>query len=489
MELPPLSLQDHCLFHLICHLDQYSPAQLALLPRRLRQFLLQIVPPFQLFWLAKTPVGSGINTDGTWEEMSALSDSIWASYRILDSVEDSWQDRFVGYICHLLFNQQNRSYAVKRISQLMFALHKERLEEDTVSALARTIQSLFISVPPCYLVPFRCPVADENSIASLLVEHLALPKVLEIDSETLMDTKLWQFRMKPNSQLRLLFRSVRSVSFICHPKNSSVVVFILKEATQSVLGGLKWVQLWNSDRDTILSITPVLSAPNGYKGLRKLHFLPKFSGHTSSRRTSSRTRASRYRIGDIGPNLFTIICNQTALESVSLSCILFDSWSEAQIFGSGLAFLIGQPQLQTLKIQHCERLPLESLQLLILAQLASTPNSQQYLTFESMDIASARAQTDLGRDDSLSQLEPTRDQESGMKKHLYFNRVEFTFELIERFLLFDFICLNTLDFNQCIVTDGYEGSIQSFFAQHPNFYVQKFRFVEADADDKYFGYF
>ena len=76
-----------------------------------------------------------------------------------------------------------------------------------------------------------------------------------------------------------------------------------------------------------------------------------------------------------------------------------------------------------------------------------------------------------------------------MKKHVYFNRVEFTFELIEWFLLIGFICLNTLDFNQCIVTDGYEGSIQTFFAQHPNFYVQQFRFVESDADDKYFGYF
>ena len=477
-QLSPLSLQDHCFFHLICHLDHYSPGHLALLPRRLRQSLLQIVPPFQLYRLENTAVASGINTDSTWEEMSALSDSIWASYRILDSVEDSWRDRFISYICHLLLNQQNRNYAIKRISQLMFALHKERLEADTNDSLARTIQSLFISVPPCYLVPFRCPVVDEKSIASRLVENSALPKVLEIDSECLALTGLWQSRLEHNSLLRLLVRFVRSISFTCHPSDSMVEI-ILKEATQSTVQYLKWVQLWNADKATISSITPVLSAPKGYKGLRKLHLLRK----SESSRRALKNHRKVYRISEIGSNLFSIICNQTALESISLTCIQFDSRREAQNFCSGLAFLVQQPQLRTLKLQHCEGLPLESLQLLILAQLASKPNTQQYVTFEDIKV-SPHVLSDVSRDSALTQLEPTHDEESGMKKHLYFNRVEFSFDLIEWFLIIGFICINTLDFQHCTVTDGHQDSIETFFMQNPNFHVRNFRFV--DEDDNYF---
>ncbi len=68
-----MRLEDQCLLHLICHLEDYLPEMLALLPRHLRHRLLLNLPAADVCRLENTmtAVSAGIDMDGAvWPELA-----------------------------------------------------------------------------------------------------------------------------------------------------------------------------------------------------------------------------------------------------------------------------------------------------------------------------------------------------------------------------------------------------------------------------------
>jgi len=455
MPTEPLSLQEHCFLHIISHLESYPCHELALLPKHWRHALLRTIAPIHVYQLEKTAVADTIDTEHIWEEMSHLTDSVWASYSLLDSYCDSLRDRYISYICHLLFNEQNRAYVVNRITQLLFAVHTSRLDNDTTKSLTHHIQSLFIALPPYYLVPFRCPVSTEMETVSLLVETGALPKVLEIYVSHFCHTKLWEER---NTRiLGQLLSAVRSLKVYC-TNNSSVMKELLKEVTESTKDCLRWLELCEATVATVWCISPYLTAPSGYQGLTKLHLSMRKHGF------------------EIGPEIADIIFHQlNSLESLSLKHFWTDSISNIEEFCSAVVVLIGQPQFQRLKLEHFISFPLEAVQLIIHAQLSSSPFKTQYIHFEHMRIINSKGAKLVSAD-----VDSSTCKETGFHKHLYLTSVTFPPDLLEWITSINCICLNTLDLYDFTLDPKPPAPAECIcecVIAHPNLHVDNVRFV------------
>ncbi len=66
----PLSLENQCLLHLICHLEEYTPETLASLPLHLRRRLLPNLPAMDICQLEDTAVTDGIDMEvSVWKEL------------------------------------------------------------------------------------------------------------------------------------------------------------------------------------------------------------------------------------------------------------------------------------------------------------------------------------------------------------------------------------------------------------------------------------
>ena len=72
MEDEPLPLREQCFLHLVSHVMEYSPQELALLPVHYRRALLRVIAPVHLYHLEQTAVVNGINTDAIWTEIYQL---------------------------------------------------------------------------------------------------------------------------------------------------------------------------------------------------------------------------------------------------------------------------------------------------------------------------------------------------------------------------------------------------------------------------------
>ncbi len=484
-ECGPLSLQDHCFLHIICHLEQYRPAQLAHLPKHWRRSLLSCIAPAHLLRLEQTAVANGIETNPIWAEMSELTDSIWASYKVLDSIEDSWRDCFIGYIYHVLFNEKNRSFALKRISQLLFALHKERLNHDTTRYLSHHIQSFFISFPPYHLVPFRCPVSTGTDIALFLMEVGAFPKALEIYSGIVDGTVLW--RERKNGVLGKLLSKVRSVKIHC---DSSVCTnFILKAVTQTPDSVLEWVQLWNVTPATLSSGAFLFSHPYGYSALKKYEICTS--------KDDTQVVYPFLQVSKVSELLASVIRRQTSLEVLRLSNIHTFKPECMYSLCTAIAELLSQPQFEKLEIRYFDSMPLESVEVLINAFLSSSPANQQYVHLEGCEIVVDRMPTSevtphLAITDgritgtervvpsplSNAALLPNTSRLSGLRKHLSFKSVEFPSELILWLCSMEYLYLHTLDFSSCYRTTTMAESPKDCFSQHLHFYVHHFHYEE-----------
>lgn len=465
----PISLQEQSFLYLASHLEEYPPNALALLPQRWRKQLLRVVSPVHLYQLEQSSVAEGIDTDEIWAENSQLHDSVWASYGILDSIEDSWRDCFFGYICHLLFNEKNRRYAQKRISQLLFGVNTEKLDRDTTESLTTHMQSMFIAIPPHYLVPFRCSVSLEPEIALLLIRLGTFPKVVEISTDNLAGTQLW--RRRENGLLGYLLSEVRSIKINSGYKCYKLVPkYLLKTLVENKERcKLEWLQLWDTDPEVITETARLFSHPDGYQGLKKFELCTR----TNSK---LRTRSVDYTVATVGGPLASILSHQLALESVTLSGLHVNNIVDMQVLCTALAMLFLQPQFETLRIQNCQDtpVPLEAIQLLVGGFLASSPTNQQHLYIENTEIIANPVLSSFFP--APIHPEPNKSRLAGLRKHLHFINVKLPTELINWFHTCTTVRLNTFEFHNCRCVNG---SVD-FDPESPNFYVKNFRFDIAD---------
>ncbi len=97
----PLSLEDQCLLHLVCHLEEYLPETLASLPRHLRCRLLHNLPLVDACQLENTAVSAGI-------DMPDLTTN-------LRNQSNKWT-------CQTILNKQNTDFAKEHLFSAHYCL-------------------------------------------------------------------------------------------------------------------------------------------------------------------------------------------------------------------------------------------------------------------------------------------------------------------------------------------------------------------------------
>ena len=108
----PLSLQQHCLLYVVCRLEEFLPAYLALLPSKMRQELLLSLPALDVCQLEQDPgYSDGLDLDAVWKELyrsrqGNFEDSVdvGSLSRNPDQREGQWKEEYfrlaVGLALH-----------------------------------------------------------------------------------------------------------------------------------------------------------------------------------------------------------------------------------------------------------------------------------------------------------------------------------------------------------------------------------------------------
>ena len=550
----PLSLQDQTFLYLLSHLDSFSSDCLALLPKAWRRRLLLTVSPLQLYKLEVTDVAKDIDTNEIWYEISTLNDSVWASYVIAETegsresrelmINDpserqrtrySLRIRFFNYICHLFFNTSDRSYVRKRLNNLIFTIHKDKLDSSVVNRLLNThIQSMFMFSEPYYLVPFRCKNFSESAILKIMIEEGALPKALEVHTKHLSKTELWKLPQHGYLITSQLFGDLQYLTLHCTQSSipfnemlcSALGPFFKKQSYFSHgHSSLRSLEVLKAYPKSIEGMAFHLSAPNGYNKLKKLYILTKES-----------CAVNRY--------LSNIIDNQLqSLEHLTLSGFYFkndDENCDLALYqnGQGLATtlehvlsqLTCKPHFRHLKLDNFNNIPQSVVQRITDAYLRGLPRHKQKLQFTNCSIK--RGEIDpagshiWGSGLPRAHTHPPRTFdvdssgsggsgeyaclrcESMVSKHLVFESSDVPINFLLWLGKLECICLNTLEFNQIRVvpeppprkpktskrnhtlTHGQQPKTMSstfyqfhprfIFDDHPNFHCRHFKWQRED---------
>lgn len=470
--LSPLTLQQQSFLFVLSHLQDYPISHLALLPKRWREALLTMAPLGYLLQLERTAVADRIDTEAVWEAGSSLIDSVWASYTLMDSIEDQWRDCYVSYLCHLLINTRNQAYIKKRIFELLYGIHRDKIPVGTAM-----LPSLFIPLEQSYYrVPFythNCCTSVED-IALFFVHHLALPTVLDFCVSTVMCGPLWKRR--ENGLLEQLLSNVRSLRLSGCYKHKEAASFALQAATANTASALEWLEIWDANDSVLMMILELLHSPCGYTHLVKLAIVRSQALQLSL--------PDNYYISSIGPSLSSMIEHHVALEQLTLHSLYCDSGAATDALVSSLATLLLRPQFEKLTLQKCTNMPLRAAKALIAALLAAFPSNQLKLCFADSEIvccptgsSSTHAQYFYGE----SQLpKPSPSRLHGFHKHLHLNSVELPSELIEWLSEFDFIYLHTLSLDDIYITDHHPQDLKLVLLQHPQLMIKKFHFFERE---------
>ena len=478
MEDEPLPLREQCFLHLVSHVVEYSPQELALLPVHYRRALLRVIAPVHLYHLEQTAVVNGINTDAIWTEIYQLQTGSvdgwnWCPARVvvLDSYKDGLRARYLTYIWHKLLGDLGESNLGHRNNHVMmpFATHTKMLKESTAEFLKTHTQPWFVPVmlnrynKQCeYLAPTHCLVTSESEAVACLIKMGALPRVLDLRVDYIESSALW--KQKENQILQQLLQNsqLRKIKMDFLRGDPSVGSFILQTVLQSVDLTLQSLELLNLHIKILSPLVP-LSTPECYSGLKDLH---------AELRTAATTTGDQYHL------FASIVAHQTALESFYISQLgCFPVNTEGERFISALTSLLGQPQFRRLKLCWCEGLPLAALQSITEAFMSSSPQSEQHLTFVSLKVLSPwQSLLHSRRYSSKPHLSVSAEHAAtfGPRKHLSFQYSHIPCAFLKWFCEIKRLCLNSLEFIRCR-TDNSKCTIREHFEQHPNFSVQYFR--------------
>ena len=474
MEDEPLSLREQCFLHLVCHVMEYSPQELALLPAHYRRALLRAIAPVYLFHLEQTAVAKGIDTDDIWTEINQLprtASNFDHPIVILDSYKDGLGAQHLAYVWYMLLGGLRHSDLNRHNNRvkMTFATHTKMLKYSTVEFLKSHKQPWFVPVvlnrysQPHNLAPIRCIEMSESEAADHLTEIGALPRVLDVNFEYVGSSMLWQQRKNGIFQKLLQMSQLRKVKVDFLRPDAGIGNFILRTITQSTVPTLQSLEL--SNLHGLSALVHLFSAPQGYSGLKDLQAELHFEATKSF---------AQY------PLFASIVAHQTALERLDLSQLgQFPRDSEGERFISVLTSLLGQPQFRRLKLCWCEGLPLAALQSIMEAFMSSSPQSEQHLTLVSMKVVVLSRQQSLLKSRkfrSKPHLSASADYAAarGLRKHLSFQYSHIPCAFLEWFCGMKYIYLNSLEFIRCR-TDTFNRTIRAHFEHHPNFSVQYFR--------------
>ena len=480
MEDKTLPLREQCFLHVVCHVMEYSPQELALLPVPHRRALLRTIAPVHLYCLEQTSVASGINTDAIWKDFPRDPRMyMWDPFMKLHSYKAGLGAQYIAYLWHLFLGMFRHPELNSRnnLVKMVFATHTSLLEDATIKFLRSHQQTSFVFVSlrtgyEChYLAPAQCIDISEIEAAAYLIKIGALPKVLTLSLSYVETSVLWQWRIE-NGILQQVLQKAQLQKMILDFSNGnpSIGKFILQTVSQSAAPVLQSLELLDLHVDTLTNLAPLFSSPEGYSGLKELHaklFWPLALVDT--------VYVVQY------PLFASIIDHQTALETLDLSQLGdFPDDTQGQRFISALTSLLGQPQFRRLKIWWCDGLPLAALQSITEAFMSSSPQSEQHLTLMSVKVVVLSRWQSLfhsRRYHSKAHLSVSAEHAAavGPRKQLCFQNTCIPCVFLRWFCGMKHLCLNTLEFINC-KTDTPKRTIREHFKRHPNFHVQHFRY-------------
>lgn len=474
MEDVPLSLREQCFLHLVIHVMEFSPQEVALLPKQQRQKLLRTVAPVYLYCLEQTAVADGIDTDAIWNKINQRPEDCntrfaWNPIRLLDSYKDGLAAQYLASVWAALLGvqEQGRVDYYSTLVKTIFSTHVSTLEESTADFLKSHKQPWFVPIVTNHQYAHQYfAVADwqtksESEAAAHLIEIGALPTVLDLNLSKFRHCRLWTKRN--NGVLEHLLReaSVRKIRMDFSWDSSFVDLgkFVLQAVSQRTVPALESLEVPELQISVLSTLVPLFSTcnPDGYSGLKDLKL------------DLGRTTTTMHY-----PQLVSIIAHQAALESLDLSNLgLFPQNTEGKDFILALTSLFGQPQFRELRLCWCDGLPLVALQSLTEAFMLSSPQTEQHLTLVSMNIV-IRPRSQLFCHSKKTSMSVDHSFLVGPKKHLCFQYTCIPCVFLEWFCRMKCIHLNTLEFIRCR-TDTPSSTIKEYFKEHPNFNVQHFR--------------
>ena len=377
-------------------MDSYPTDLLGLMPLHWRQKLLSALPPFRLYQLEKTSVAKGIDTDEIWEELSHLQDCVWGSYltgknKLHDNSDtperengENLRTRFVNYLSHLLFNEMNRDYACKRITELLHATHVDMLDKSVANGLIYGhVNSLFMFQPPYYLIPFRCPNLTERELYWSLYGNKMLPQSLELYIYNIDSSPLWNQESISQEMMRRLLSKLQSLRLYNHMYKTRQLEEIVNAVTHSsrykeppsVMGSLKRLEILRADDRHLSAITPFFTAPNGYSTLTSI---------TISMRPVHYIQATRH----LGPLIRHQLHSLQNLELQGFSCCITRNtihMCDYMFFSSLVAFVL-KPRFQSLTLHGFKDLPWLMLEMILEANLRTVPSHNQSILLDDVNV-------------------------------------------------------------------------------------------------------
>ena len=502
-QVSALSLQDHAFLYILGNVDNYPAELLALLPLHWRRKLLSALPPFRLHQLEDTPITRGVDTQEIWEELGKLQDCVWAGYLSDRDTPPSSQDdarfpphwgkeehrhghapetlrmRFVNYLSHLLFNEMNRDYACKRITELLHATHVDMLEPTLANGLIYGhVNSLFMFQPPYYLIPFRCPNLTERELYWSLYGNKMLPTSIELYVYNIDSSPLWNQELISQEMMRRMLSRLRFLRLYNHMYKTSQLEEIVNAVTHSSrykeppsnMGSLKHLEVLRSDDRHLSTVVPFFSAPNGYSHLTSI---------TISMRPVHYIQTTRH----LGPLIKHQLNSLRHLELRGFSCCLSRNIIHMcdYMFFSSLASLVLKTRFRSLIFRGFKDMPWKMLQMVLEANLRTVPSHNQTILLDDVSVTTKGelpfSDPDEEEEEEWSDGEgewsdtagegrsgsrgsggfgenqfcPASESKCLEHKHIRFRNCHLPVELLDWFERTDRVCVHTLEFNQVTV--------------------------------------
>ena len=478
------SLQDHCLYYLISHLDDYPiETTLIRLPRHLRHTLLLNVAPVHLAWLDKTQVARGIDTDSIWERFVQYGDQsihkTWlkqVTEKASPDSEPEARDNFVSFVYSKLFitNQwhsllsQNRDTYYYPLSVFLYGLAEPLVEDGVLKVAQNSPRSLIGRVDSlACCVPNYSPVLDSfESICSTLSSYNIFPRVLNVSISSHDNVVAIGNNSGRPRQLEQIFFACSATTKELHVTLNDRIPDDVITATRIVSGlascsgsCLSIVDLRRVAELTLSSIAPILADPQLFLKVKSLSL---YLFHGSERFVKP---------------LIKILSHQTSLQFLSLSFERTTCGPLGQDLVSSLSQVFTYPNFREMELKQQIDFPVVGV---ISAFLHSSIIHQQTLKLAHQRLAIPKGDPDLNFD--LPSAE--HSSQYGPQRSLILESVTGSRSFYDWLFSMPCLCFSLLQFAHCKAIDdgGNKLNLDMKYKTHPNasvlsFYCKRFRYV------------
>ncbi len=389
-----MSLEDQCLLHLICHLEEYTPETLASLPLHLRRRLLVNLPALDVCQLEDSAIAEGIDLEvSVWKELLGKQG--------FSCVNASFKQKYFDEVYSEYFRGQF-SVTSRWLYSAAGCLGVTNWECFPHLFAPLTPDSLYSPFPSRHVQYCQCLVQERlmSQLLSIVIptgKSKFWPKEIYIACDDFVDIELWKRRGAILvSLLSEFFTKVSSLVFdaesIHNIESYNVPRFILELALSKppvALTSLRVTGFLPFVIHTVDEASTFFSPGCCTQGRHPLHsFYSQMLSHTlpySGLTSISITGNDELEPG--GENLLyeqleSVVLHQSALESFSFQCSSMATSSRAFSLYTTLGSLFRQPQFRSLKLGYAA-MDWKDLSLLVPPFLASplSPGSEKELCF------------------------------------------------------------------------------------------------------------